>query len=209
VARFPSFLRADHRLLHLRRCGRPQAFAFESGHPADALVGTLGRVGRRGGSLCGVETRGPGRRGHLHRAERHGRAHHVSRHRQLRPLAGGSSPVQPLARPGRAPAARRRHADLEVLSRQPHNAHDEILPARRAYRPLDVDPRALRGAGVPDARAVRAGRRRATPSGQPPHSLGKLIEAVERFVSHKPLRRVHECVFGILVLESEPVDPRL
>lgn len=24
-----------------------------------------------------------------------------------------------------------------------------------------------------------------------------------------PLRRVHECVFGVLALESEPVDPRL
>ncbi len=35
------------------------------------------------------------------------------------------------------------------------------------------------------------------------------IEAVERFVRGKPLRRVHECVFGVLALESEPVDPRL
>ena len=35
------------------------------------------------------------------------------------------------------------------------------------------------------------------------------IEALERFVSHAPLRQVHECVFGILALESEPVDPRL
>ncbi len=35
------------------------------------------------------------------------------------------------------------------------------------------------------------------------------IEALERFVSKMPLRRVHECVFGILALESEPVDPRL
>ncbi|MFC1713936.1 polynucleotide kinase-phosphatase [Candidatus Poribacteria bacterium] len=35
------------------------------------------------------------------------------------------------------------------------------------------------------------------------------IEALERFVSNMPLRRVHECVFGILALESEPVDPRL
>jgi protein phosphatase len=35
------------------------------------------------------------------------------------------------------------------------------------------------------------------------------IEALERFVRHKPLRRVHECVFGVLALESEPVDPRL
>jgi protein phosphatase len=35
------------------------------------------------------------------------------------------------------------------------------------------------------------------------------VEALERFVAHTPLRRVHECVFGILALESEPVDPRL
>jgi len=30
-----------------------------------------------------------------------------------------------------------------------------------------------------------------------------------RFVQRQPLRRVHECVFGVLALESEPVDPRL
>jgi protein phosphatase len=35
------------------------------------------------------------------------------------------------------------------------------------------------------------------------------IEAMERFVRREPLRRVHECVFGVLALESEPVDPRL
>ncbi|PYV24781.1 MAG: hypothetical protein DMG24_10500 [Acidobacteria bacterium] len=35
------------------------------------------------------------------------------------------------------------------------------------------------------------------------------IEALERFVRWEPLRRVHECVFGVLALESEPVDPRL
>ena len=35
------------------------------------------------------------------------------------------------------------------------------------------------------------------------------IEALERFVAREPLRRVHECVFGVLALESEPVDPRL
>lgn len=38
-------------------------------------------------------------------------------------------------------------------------------------------------------------------------SLG--IEALERFVRREPLRRVHECAFGVLALESEPVDPRL
>ena len=35
------------------------------------------------------------------------------------------------------------------------------------------------------------------------------IEALERFVREEPLHRVHECVFAVLALESEPVDPRL
>jgi protein phosphatase len=35
------------------------------------------------------------------------------------------------------------------------------------------------------------------------------VESLERFVRREPLRRVHECVFGVLALESEPVDPRL
>jgi len=35
------------------------------------------------------------------------------------------------------------------------------------------------------------------------------VEALERFVAGVPLRRVHECVFGVLAMESEPVDPRL
>lgn len=39
--------------------------------------------------------------------------------------------------------------------------------------------------------------------------FGLGIEALERFVRREPLYRVHECVFGVLALESEPVDPRL
>jgi protein phosphatase len=35
------------------------------------------------------------------------------------------------------------------------------------------------------------------------------IEGLERFVRREPLRRVHECAFGVLAMESEPVDPRL
>jgi protein phosphatase len=35
------------------------------------------------------------------------------------------------------------------------------------------------------------------------------IEALERFVRREPLRRVHECAFGVLALESQPIDPRL
>jgi protein phosphatase len=39
--------------------------------------------------------------------------------------------------------------------------------------------------------------------------VGLGVEALHRFVEREPLRRVHECVFGVLALESEPVDPRL
>ena len=35
------------------------------------------------------------------------------------------------------------------------------------------------------------------------------LEGLDRFVRREPLRRVHECVFGVLALESEPLDPRL
>ena len=35
------------------------------------------------------------------------------------------------------------------------------------------------------------------------------LESLNRFVKNEPLYRVHECVFAVLALESEPVDPRL
>ncbi len=34
-------------------------------------------------------------------------------------------------------------------------------------------------------------------------------EGLKRFVAGEPLRRVHECVFAVLAMESEPIDPRL
>jgi protein phosphatase len=39
------------------------------------------------------------------------------------------------------------------------------------------------------------------------YSLG--LEGLDRVAGSEPLWRVHECVFGVLALESEPVDPRL
>jgi protein phosphatase len=35
------------------------------------------------------------------------------------------------------------------------------------------------------------------------------VEGLERFVAGAPLREVHQCVFGVLALESEAIDPRL
>ena len=39
------------------------------------------------------------------------------------------------------------------------------------------------------------------------YALG--LESVARLVEGEPLWRVHEAVFAVLALESEPVDPRL
>lgn len=58
---------------------------------------------------------------------------------------------------------------------------------------------------LPRLRHRRLGRKRSLALRE--FALG--IESLERFVRREPLRRVHECVFGVLALESEPVDPRL
>ena len=55
----------------------------------------------------------------------------------------------------------------------------------------------LRGRGLSHKRSLALGE----------FALG--VEGLERFIRREPLRRVHECVFGVLALESEPVDPRL
>ena len=41
------------------------------------------------------------------------------------------------------------------------------------------------------------------------HEFALGVEGLQRFVEREPLYRVHECAFGVLALESEPVDPRL
>ncbi|HEX8464650.1 MAG TPA: polynucleotide kinase-phosphatase [Abditibacterium sp.] len=61
--------------------------------------------------------------------------------------------------------------------------------------PHHLDRLRVRGLGAKRALALRE------------FSLG--VESLERFVTGEPLRRTHECVFGVLALESEPVDPRL
>jgi polynucleotide kinase-phosphatase len=61
--------------------------------------------------------------------------------------------------------------------------------------PEHLDRLRARGLGAKRALALRE------------FALG--LEGLERFVRREPLRRVHECCFGVLALESEPVDPRL
>lgn len=62
-------------------------------------------------------------------------------------------------------------------------------------RPENLKRLKKRGLGQKRAMAIRE------------FALG--LEALHRFVEHAPLTRVHQCVFGVLAMETEPVDPRL
>ena len=78
-----------------------------------------------------------------------------------------------------------------VLIREEQAAALEVM-SRFAANPKRLRPRRL---GGKRALALRE------------FALG--MEGLQRFVDREPLRRVHECAFGVLALESEPVDPRL
>jgi protein phosphatase len=71
---------------------------------------------------------------------------------------------------------------------------------RIIYGPEYADP-----SQIERLRARNLGRKRSLAV----REFGLGIEALERFVGREPLYRVHECVFGVLAMESEPVDPRL
>lgn len=62
-------------------------------------------------------------------------------------------------------------------------------------RPENLDRLKKRGLGHKRSMALRE------------FALG--LEALHRFVEHAPLTRVHQAVFGVLAMETEPVDPRL
>ena len=75
----------------------------------------------------------------------------------------------------------------------------------REYLRIIYGPEYTEPENLERLRAARLGAKRSLAAAE--FALG--IEALERFVRGEPLRRVHECVFGVLALESEPVDPRL
>ena len=79
-----------------------------------------------------------------------------------------------------------------------------MLPASLTTSLTDF-PLVARRAWCYDARARARGLTRSLAL----REFAQGVEALERFVRGEPLRRVHEFVFGILALESEPVDPRL
>jgi protein phosphatase len=95
---------------------------------------------------------------------------------------------------------------LEFLARGRRGLVQPALKTRgREYLRIIYGPEYTDAGNLERLRARGLGRKRSLAIRE--FALG--IEALERFVRGEPLRRVHECVFGVLALESEPVDPRL
>jgi protein phosphatase len=75
----------------------------------------------------------------------------------------------------------------------------------REYLRIIYGPDYTRPGHLERLRERNLGRKRSL--AQREYALG--LEALDRLADGEPLWRVHECVFAVLALESEPVDPRL
>ncbi len=89
------------------------------------------------------------------------------------------------------------------------SAHDLVQPAvkcrGREYLRIIYGPEYLEPENLQRLRQRGLARKRSLALRE--FALG--MEALERFVRREPLWRVHQAVFAVLALESEPVDPRL
>ena len=95
---------------------------------------------------------------------------------------------------------------LEFVHRGPKGlAQPAVMCGRREYLRRINGPEYTTEEHLTRLRCRGLGRKHSRALGEV--ALG--VEGLERFVRREPLRRVHECVFGVLALESEPVDPRL
>jgi protein phosphatase len=92
------------------------------------------------------------------------------------------------------------------LVRGPKGVAQPGLKVRgREYLRIIYGPDYTEPAHLARLRARAVGRKRSLALRE--YALG--LEALDRVARGEPLWRVHECVFGVLALESEPVDPRL
>ena len=95
---------------------------------------------------------------------------------------------------------------FDFIARGPHGVVQPAVKCRGPeYLRIIYGPEYSAAHNIARLRARRVGAKRSLALRE--FALG--VEALQRFVARQPLRRVHECVFGVLALESEPVDPRL
>ncbi|MGW9205395.1 polynucleotide kinase-phosphatase [Embleya sp. NPDC055664] len=110
---------------------------------------------------------------------------------ELTSTGGEGMVVKPLA--GEADRVANRRVQPGVKCRGPE--YLRIIYGADYTEPVNLDRLRDRGLGHKRSMALRE------------HALG--AEALARLVSGEALWRVHEAVFAVLALESEPVDPRL
>lgn len=95
---------------------------------------------------------------------------------------------------------------LDCINRGPRGLVQPAVKCRgREYLRIIYSPEYTTPANLDRLRQRSLGAKRALALRE--FALG--IEGLERFIRREPLRRTHECVFAVLALESEPVDPRL
>ncbi|MFO0728298.1 MAG: polynucleotide kinase-phosphatase [Myxococcota bacterium] len=95
---------------------------------------------------------------------------------------------------------------LQYLTRGKHGLLQPAIKCRGPeYLRIIYGPEYLEPNALERLRARGLGHKRSMAS----RELALGLEALHRFVGREGLARVHECVFGVLALESEPVDPRL
>jgi len=98
---------------------------------------------------------------------------------------------------------------VKPLDNQVRGGHGLVQPGIKVrgaeYLRIIYGPDYLEPDNLDRLRSRRLGRKRSLALRE--YALG--MEALERFVADEPIWRVHEAVFGVLALETEPVDPRL
>lgn len=101
------------------------------------------------------------------------------------------------------------YAGGEGMVVKPASAHAKVQPAikvrGREYLRLVYGPDYTLPDNLARLRQRSLGHKRSLALRE--HTLG--LESIRRLTLGEPLWRIHECVFGVLALESEPVDPRL
>jgi hypothetical protein len=95
---------------------------------------------------------------------------------------------------------------LDVVARgRRFNAQPALKVRGREYLRIIYGPDYLAPENLSRLKRRAVGAKR----GLAAREFGLGLEGLERFARGAPLREVHECVFAVLALESEPVDPRL
>lgn len=119
--------------------------------------------------------------------------------------------IPPRPQKPEAPAEDAEEADAEAVAGPKRRAGEErwtqpaVKVRGREYLRLIYGPEYARAENIERLRARALGSKR----GLALREWGLGLESLERFVEREPLRRVHECAFAVLALESSPVDPRL